>query len=126
MSLFALFSLSTPLAAEIVQMKNGDTLSGEITAKTKSRLSLKTRYAGTIQISRAEIKKISDSASTAKIASTKNAAKPKVTLPVSELNPTLAASAHSKHERDKQDGKLIGNVHLALKSEELFGVIFCG
>lgn len=46
----ASFALTAPLEADIVTVRNGDTLSGEIQGLGKGKLALKTSYAGTINI----------------------------------------------------------------------------
>lgn len=116
--IFAVISTSALLSAEVIQMKNGDVISGAITAKTNKVVSVKTRYAGIIHIQRSEVKYIGSDLSSAavkKAARSSNASE--VAPPISALDPTLVAATGSKAKSGMEDGKFTGNINFSLKSE---------
>ena len=131
-------SMAGTASAEVIYMKNGDQLSGSITAKTVGKISLKTPYAGTIYIFRSEIRQIGgdapdkgggvgvarkiDAASGAAVAQSVSKSAPikstKVKPPISALDPTLVAAARTKDQRESKENTFVGNVNFAMKLEE--------
>lgn len=113
-------TIFSPVSAEVLTMKNGDQISGKVTAQTNQKVSVKTRYAGIIHIDRSEIKQIGSTSIVKKSAPIQQTAQSKTTQvapPISALDPTLVAATSSKAKSELKEGKFTGNINFALKSE---------